>query len=254
MFSKPSFLLPALALFAVACATPQQAPLPAGGQGATAPKYGGVLNVPVSNDPTNWDMTISKSVPNSVGAAMLYGTLLTYKVGPDIDYNQGVLAPKLAERWEVSNDASTFTFHLRRGVRFTDAPPLNGRELTSTDVKWSYEYGSRSGEFKDKQLGPSEYDFMFEGVDRIETPGPYTVAVHFKNPFAPFIQYAGADWNVVMARRSPSWRGASRTTYSASGHTGWTSRRRRRAPAGSSRRRSTTGKTESPTWARCAGL
>ncbi len=197
MFRKPWMMAPALWL-AVACSAPQQGTPVAVDQAAPTPRYGGVLNVPVSNDPTNWDMTISKSVPNSYGAAMAYGTLLTYKTGPGIDYNEGILAAKLAERWEVATDARTFIFHLRKGVKFADTPPLNRRELTAADVKWSYEYGSRTGEFQDKSLPPSEYNFMFEGVDRIETPDRYTVAVHFKTPFAPFINYAGADWNVIM--------------------------------------------------------
>jgi len=191
-------ILGSLALLVIACG-------PSGSTGVSpapdtggAPKTGGVLNVPVTNDPTTWDMTISRSTPNSPGAAMAYDPLLTWKTGSDVDYNEGVLIPKLAERWEVSRDARSYTFHLRKGVKFADAPPLNSRELTSADVKWSYEYASRTGAFKDKNLPPAEFDFMFEGLDRIETPDRYTAVVHFKAPFAPFLNYSAADWNLVM--------------------------------------------------------
>jgi peptide/nickel transport system substrate-binding protein len=42
------------------------------------------------------------------------------------------IGPMLAERWEVSSDGRTYTFHLRRGVRFH-----NGAPLTSAEVVWS---------------------------------------------------------------------------------------------------------------------
>ncbi|HET9493503.1 MAG TPA: ABC transporter substrate-binding protein, partial [Chloroflexia bacterium] len=41
--------------------------------------------------------------------------------------------PDLAERWEVSEDGTQLTFHLRRDVRWHDGEPF-----TSQDVVWSY--------------------------------------------------------------------------------------------------------------------
>jgi len=43
-------------------------------------------------------------------------------------------APDIAERWEVSDDGRTYTFHLREDVRFHD-----GRELKAEDFKYSWE-------------------------------------------------------------------------------------------------------------------
>ena len=41
------------------------------------------------------------------------------------DANQNAILPWLATKWEVSDDALTYTFHLREGVKFTDGSTLN---------------------------------------------------------------------------------------------------------------------------------
>ena len=48
-----------------------------------------------------------------------------------MDYEPGTttLRPGLAESYEISDDGKTFTFHLRKGVKFH-----NGRALTAEDV------------------------------------------------------------------------------------------------------------------------
>ena len=48
--------------------------------------------------------------------------------------HDGKLEPALAESWTTSADGRTWTFKLRRGVKFH-----NGRELVSEDVKYTYE-------------------------------------------------------------------------------------------------------------------
>ena len=177
---------------------------PAAGAGAGAtqgtPKSGGTLSARVTTDPFDWDMSyVGKSQPNQDGATLSYNSLLGFRSGPGIAYDQLELRPELAERWE-STEATTFTFHLRKGAKFHNLPPVNGRELTAADVKWSFEYGSRTGDFKDKKLPQGQFDWFFEGLDRIETPDASTVTVRFKQPFAPFLNYAGSDWNPIVAR------------------------------------------------------
>lgn len=46
---------------------------------------------------------------------------------------QNNIAPSLAEKWELSPDGLTYTFHLRHGVKFQK----NGRELTAEDFRYS---------------------------------------------------------------------------------------------------------------------
>ncbi len=82
--------------------------------------------------------------------------------------------PDLAESWEEKSPEE-FIFRLRKGARFHD-----GREVSSADVRYTFEW------ILDPQnLSPhcSTYDM----ISRIETPDPWTVVFHLKEPFAPFL-------------------------------------------------------------------
>lgn len=58
-----------------------------------------------------------------------------------VDFDSSLtLQPELAERWEVSPDGLTYTYHLRKGVMFHDNacfPGGKGRELKASDVKFT---------------------------------------------------------------------------------------------------------------------
>jgi peptide/nickel transport system substrate-binding protein len=191
-----------LAVTAVGCRS-RGRPAESGRSGASAgtPKSGGILKVPVRADPFDWDMSYAgKSDPNGYGVVMATESLLAFKSGPDVAYADLTVQPKLAEKWEVSPDGSKIVFHLRRGVKFASVAPVNERELTAADVKFSYEYASRTGEFAGKKLPIGFFAFMFEGLRQIETPDPYTAVVDFETPFVPFLSYAASNQNPILPR------------------------------------------------------
>ncbi len=166
---------------------------------AGVPKSGGQLAMRASTDPFDWDLSyVGKSAPNGGGMGLAYNSLLTYQFGPNVPFAELRLKPSLAESWEISPDAPRFVFRLRRGVSFTNAPPVNGRALTSADVKWSYEYWSRTSSIAAKNLPKSQFDWFFEGLAGIDTPDEATVAVNFSKPFVPFLSYAAADFNPIV--------------------------------------------------------
>ena len=59
----------------------------------------------------------------------VYETLVWYN-----GTNSSQIVPWLAERWEVSNDGMSYTFYLRKGIKFQDGTPFN-----ATAVKYSLE-------------------------------------------------------------------------------------------------------------------
>lgn len=184
----------------------QSAPAGQGGTqaaGSNTPKTGGSLKVWVTGDPTTWDGSDGVSSVSDRWKARVYESLVAYKYGPGVGYAELVLQPGVAEKWTLSPDGKTYTFNIRKGVKFQDVQPVNGREVTADDVKFSYEYTSRTGKFdqlvKDKKLTPSLYTQLFEGLQGVEVVDPQTVKVTFSDPFAPFLNYTAFAKNPIYA-------------------------------------------------------
>ncbi len=187
--------------FAAGCSTGgrQKATSGASGSAATQARRGGTAHFRVAADPFDWDLSYAgKATPNIYGAITSYESLLSFKGGPGVAYADTTFVPKLATSWEVSPDATTFTFHLRTGVKFANLPPVNGRELTSDDVRFSAEYATRTGQLSGKNLPAGQFDFMYEGLQQIETPDPSLVTFRFNDPFVPFLAYAASNQNPIL--------------------------------------------------------
>ncbi len=83
---------------------------------------------PEGFDPGLWD----SAATGNVNAQMFQGLLGFARGGT-------ALEPRLAERYEVSPDARSFTFHLRRGVRFHTTPQFKPtRDFNADDVLFTY--------------------------------------------------------------------------------------------------------------------
>jgi peptide/nickel transport system substrate-binding protein len=98
-----------------------------------------------------------------------YNTLVT------LDENDiSKIVPDLAERWEVSPDAKTFTFYLRQGVTFQNS----GNTMTAADVKWSLE----------RAMGiKGNPSFLLDGIASVDAVDDYTVRITKTDPDPAFI-------------------------------------------------------------------
>jgi peptide/nickel transport system substrate-binding protein len=76
-------------------------------------------------------LTFDPRGPTNAVTARIQQLLFNTLVGKDDRFE---IVPELAERWEVAKDGMTYTFHLRRGVRFHD-----GRELRAQDVAYTFQ-------------------------------------------------------------------------------------------------------------------
>jgi peptide/nickel transport system substrate-binding protein len=91
-----------------------------GGPGPAAAQ--GVLRVGIASNLNTLDPPKMKIGEEYVFNYLAFNALT--QIGPDLK-----VRPDLAERWEASADLRTWTFHLRKGVRFH-----HGRELDAEDV------------------------------------------------------------------------------------------------------------------------
>lgn len=95
--------------------------------------------------------------------------------------------PGLAERWHVSLDGLSITFHLRSGVLFHD-----GKPFSSADVAFTILDVLR----KSHPRGVA----VFKHVSKIETPDPQTAILHLSEP-APYLLSALAAHESPMLPR-----------------------------------------------------
>ena len=78
-------------------------------------------------DPRSLDPAVSTDVPTGRAVGYVFDGLTRFTPTAQVE-------PGLAERWEISRDGRSYTFHLRQGVRFHD-----GTHFTARDVVHSWE-------------------------------------------------------------------------------------------------------------------
>ncbi len=153
------------------------------------PKVGGKLTLHMGGSPRTLDPHFDTFPYNTAVTTNTNNGILQFT--PDLSKIVGDVALGLPE----TPEALTYTFKLQQGIKFHDVPPVNGREMTSADVKYSIER-----QMTDK-AGTFQHAYFFLGaIDKIETPDNYTVIFKMKKPFAPFISYMASPWTQVICR------------------------------------------------------
>ena len=124
------------------------------------PKFGGVLKAATIGEPPSLDLhTTTATIVQQITWHIFEG-LYTY------DRNYTAI-PLLVEGHAVSDAGRTYTFRLRRGVKFH-----NGKELTSADVVPSLKRWGR--------LATSGKQF-WKNVEGVDAKDPHTVAMYLKD-------------------------------------------------------------------------
>src|SRR5262245_53188112 len=119
-----------------------------GSASAQTPKRGGVLRI-ADREVPNLDPHLSLGFTHS-WANMVYSQLVRYPHGPEQKHAADFsIVPDLAEKWEYKGP-TVIEFTLRKGVRFHNKPPVNGREVTAEDAKYSMERFKAKSAFRSR--------------------------------------------------------------------------------------------------------
>jgi peptide/nickel transport system substrate-binding protein/oligopeptide transport system substrate-binding protein len=180
----------AAALLLAALAGCRRAPPP-------GPPPDGVYRLPINGNPIHLDPARFTDVDSEGVARRIFNTLVTLDAALQP-------APELAERWDFAEGPGgpLYTFHLRRGVRFH-----NGRELTSSDVRYSFERVLRKETLSHSAwvmlpiAGAAEFrDGRAATVAGIETPSPHVVRLRLREPFGPFLSHMAMGNAAIVPR------------------------------------------------------
>jgi peptide/nickel transport system substrate-binding protein len=160
---------------------------------AQQPKRGGVIRIAEREAP-GLDPHLSISFLTHSYVSLVYSQLVRFPNGPEqkspTDFS---ILPDLAERWTTSKDGTVYTFFLRKGVKFHNKPPVNGREVTAEDVKFSLERFMAKSGFRER----------FELVKSIDVTDRHTVRITLKEPFAPFLNHlANPSFCAILPREA----------------------------------------------------
>ncbi len=136
-----------------------------GGERQAAPAGERELVIAFDTAPTNLDARVGNDQASGRIFDLIYAGLVRFT--PQADH-----APDVAERWEVSEDGLTLTFHLRPNLTFHD-----GRPLTAQDVLYTYESLMAEDFNSPKKSG-------YASVASFEAPDDRTFVIRMREPNA----------------------------------------------------------------------
>ena len=176
--------VPEVAQVAEATAVPEVS------QVAAQPKYGGSLTIAVFADNLTLDPAIVNSASDIAITSDVYDNLLI--VQEDLS-----LKPELATSWEPNEDLSSYTFHLRKGVRFH-----HGKDFKAEDVLFTF------NRLMDPVLDSPVRSVFATTVQDIVAVDDYTVRFDLNGPNGFFIP----SFSLFQARILPADVDVSRLT------------------------------------------
>jgi peptide/nickel transport system substrate-binding protein len=162
-----------------AAVRPQQPPPeePMITQVATVGTYGGRFILGETTGPKTFNAMMANEQSSTDITNVLFDSLVNF----DNETQKDV--PALAKSWEVGADNLTWTFHLRKGAKFSDGHPI-----TSADVLFSFQVAY------DETVHPSVQDLLISNGKKWEVSAPddYTVVIKLPAPNALATAMAGS--------------------------------------------------------------
>jgi peptide/nickel transport system substrate-binding protein len=176
-------------------------------------KYGGVFKMNESEDfKSLYPLNVTMAIENRMASQVYEGL---------VKFNQEdlLIIPSLAESWDVNEDATSFTFHIAKGVMFHDDSCFEGgkgREVTAADFKYCFDKICVSDPsnlmywlFKNKVKGAIEYHESVNnkkplegGISGITVVDDYTLQIDLNYSFPSFLNLLAHNATVLYPREA----------------------------------------------------
>lgn len=142
------------------------------GSVATKVVNGGSLTIGITETPD----TLNPLTTQLVSSGSILSGIMQGMLGSD---SRGRTIYRLATSYHVSKNGLAYTWHLRHGVKFQDGEPFDAKVVVDN---WKAITNPRFGAFS-----PAGWT----DITAVNTPDRYTVVMHTRKRFAPFVFYVG---------------------------------------------------------------
>ncbi|MDW0616403.1 ABC transporter substrate-binding protein [Mannheimia haemolytica] len=149
-------------------------------------------------------MKLSPAITNdandfNASSQQIYNRLLAFKAG------ELTVEPSLAERWEISDDGLSYTFHLRKDVKFHSNKQFTPtRTLNADDVVFSFQRQMDLNHPYHKVSDGTYFYYHWMNLPKIlktvEKVDDYTVKITLQQPNAPFLTTLAMDFLSIYSK------------------------------------------------------
>jgi peptide/nickel transport system substrate-binding protein len=159
--------------------------------------------------PATIDPYTQTSYLNAYVDGLVYSRLYDYKAGqPGIAPGDLTVEPALAQALPEQPDTTTFTVKIKP-AKWHNQPPVNGRALTSDDVKYAID--------RYQNYAKSVHKSFWLWVDSMTTPDPQTLVIKAKYPYADAVQIMGNSLGAFLSPKEFAETDAASTAMLGSG-------------------------------------
>jgi len=134
---------------------------------------GGTLVATLRSEPRSFNRLMFRDVPASVFATLTQGELVR------VNRVTHQVEPRLAESWDTTNEGRTYTFKLRRDVRWSDGEPFTSADVVFS-VKAVFDPTVKSVLGSSLLIGDQPFTAT--------APDPHTVVITYPAPFGPGVR------------------------------------------------------------------
>ncbi|MBS1518105.1 MAG: ABC transporter substrate-binding protein [Bacteroidetes bacterium] len=179
-----------------------------------------IFNLNLNQNIETLEPVMSNSIQSIWGLSVMMEGLVQFD-------RQSNIIPCIAKSWEISEDALTYTFHLRNDVYFHDNECFTetkgkGRKATASDFKYCIERVNNPktktrGQwvYRDRIKGAQEYiDFMsgknsgeVKEITGLKAPDDSTFVIELTKPFAPFLSILTMTYGFVYPKEAVEFYG-----------------------------------------------